>query len=351
MKTKLLIASLCLILLSVHSKAQFITKYPEIPRIDVHAHPGNNYKAIRSLLEFREHMITETKADVAMWINVGARTGGETAIDTITEVSKNRIMTCISDYTPHKGLTHKAKDMPGYLKKGYVGYKIWYGTMLQQVADGMIKEGDKDAKYLYVDDPNNEEVIAAMEKSGMVMASLHIADPNGPFEKRTLCDGCYCPDPVEFWRSITGLERILQRHPNLVVVSAHGAWLMVQEAQLDYLRYLCKTYPNFYVDLAAGWLFPANRENLRDFFIEYSGHLLFATDIGWDNNYSPALSDNINNYSSLFRLYETDDAIEGFPIKQGLNLPKEVLENIYYKNAIKVYPGLSARMRALGYKL
>jgi len=344
-------AILGLVLISITNQAQYITKHPEIPRIDVHTHPGNNYQAIRAYLAFRDQLLSESKADAAMWINLGNDYGGgEAAIDTITEVSKGRIMTCISDFTPHKGLTHKAEDIPGYLKKGYVGYKIWYGTLFQLFTKGILKEGDKGIKYLYLDDPHHEPVFSAMEKAGMVMASVHIADPNGPFGNRRPSKECFCPDPVEFWRSIMGLERVLQRHPNLVIVAAHGAWLMVQDAQLDFLRYMFKTYPNFYVDLAAGDYYLCNRENLRDLFIEYSDHLLFATDIGWESDNS-SIPDIVTRYARLFQILETEDLIKGFPLKQGLNLPKEVLENIYYKNALRIYPGLSERMRRLGYKI
>jgi hypothetical protein len=348
---KLFVIVIFALLLSLTIYGQNITKYPDIPRIDVHSHSDNNYLTIRSYLEFRDRMLSETKTDLAMWINVGGRMEGEKAIDTISTVSQGRIMTCISDYTPHKGLTHKAKDIPGYLKRGYVGYKIWYGTLLQQFTKGNLKEGDKDIRYLYIDDPHHEPVISAMEKHGMVMASVHIADPNGPFGKRRPTEECFCPDPVEFWRSITGLERVLRRHPELVVVAAHGAWLMVQDAQLDFLRYLFDTYPHFYVDLAVtdSYYVDIDRENLRDLFIEYSDRVLFGTDIAKMD--SAGIQSAIKRYSRSFRILETEDFIEGFSLKQGLNLPREVLENIYYKNALRLYPGLSERMRSLGYKI
>jgi hypothetical protein len=350
MKQVSLIALFGLILLALPARSQYVTKYPEIPRIDVHTHPANHYDVIRSFLAGRELLLSECKADVAMWINLGSISGGETAIDTINEVSHGRIASCISDYTPHKGLTHKPEDMAGYLKKGYVGYKIWHGTVEQLVSEGTYQEGDPDIRYLYLDDPHHEPVIAAMEKTGMVMASVHIADPNGPFSNRKLCEGCFCPDPVIFWRSMMGLERVLQRHPNLVVVAAHGCWLMVQDAQLDFLRYLFKTYPNFYTDIAAtGFFTDVSRDNIRDLFVEYSDHLLFGTDLSWTGSMDPGDFARTNNY--LFRCLETADELPDFPLKKGLDLPEEILENIYYRNALKVYPGLAERMQRLGYRI
>ena len=152
-----------------------------------------------------------------------------------------------------------------------------------------------------------------------------------------------------------GLERVLQRHPNLVIVAAHGSWLVCQDAQLDYLRYMLKTYPNFYVDLAATDQYYnfVNRENLRDLFIEYSDRILFGTDVGGYEN--SAIPDYVIRYANSFQILETEDIVAsgffGSKPTTGLNLPKEVLEKIYYKNAMKLYPGLSERMRRLGYKV
>ena len=329
-----------LILFTFPAQSQYVTKYPEIPRIDVHTHVYNNYPAIGAYLSLRDQMLSDRKIDMAMWICLG----GEAAIDSITEVSKGRIMTTISDYSPQRGLTHKAEDIAGYLKKGYVGYKIWQGPYYRK-----LKEGEKGIKY--IDDPAHESVFAAMEKAGMVGASVHIADPNGPFGNR----GKWCADPVEFWREIMGLERVLQRHPNLVIIAAHGSWLVCQDAQLDYLRYMLKTYPNFYVDLAATdqYYNLVSRENLRDLLIEFSDRILFGTDIG---PYAvSAIPGNVTRYAHSFQILETEDVVEagffGSKPTTGLNLPKDVLEKIYYKNAMKLYPGLTERMRRLGYKV
>lgn len=340
---KTLSAILSLILISFSGLSQFVTKYPEIPRIDVHTHISNSYPGIVNYLAMRDSLIAKDKIDVAMWINLGkgGAERGERAIDTITEVSKGRIMSCIFDFTPHRGLTHQPEDMAGYLKKGYVGYKIWQGPYYR-----VLKEGENGIKYL--DDPAHEPVIAAMEKAGMVMASVHVADPNGPFGNR----GKWCVDPVEYWREVMGLERVLQRHPKLVVVGAHLSWLICQDAQIDYLRFMLSTYPNYYVDLAATFQYYhlVNQGNLRDFMIQYADRILFGTDEGIYPDKS-TIAAHRDKYSNYFQVLETSDLSTGSNPTPGLNLPKEVLEKIYYKNALKIYPGLADRMRKLGYKI
>jgi hypothetical protein len=337
MKTTLII--LGTILLPVLSFSQFITQYPEIPRIDVHTHVHNNYNGISNYLALRDKLLKDHRIDIAMWINLG----GDAAIDSVNTASGGRIMTSISDYAPHRGLTYKSEDIAKSLDKGHIGYKLWHGPY-QRV---LKKTGGVGIKYF--DDPAHEPVLSAMEKVGFPGASVHIADPNGPFGDR----GKWAADPVEFWRQIIGLERVLQRHPDLVLVVAHGAWLVCQDAQLDFLRYLFSTYPNFYVDLSATfqYFYLVNHDNLRDLIIEYSDRILYGTDIGTVQD--TAISDFVQRYNRTFRILETDQMVEGGffgmnPVR-GLDLPKEVLEKIYFKNAARIYPGLADRMNALGY--
>jgi predicted TIM-barrel fold metal-dependent hydrolase len=139
---------------------------------------------------------------------------------------------------------------------------------------------------------------------------------------------------------------VLTKHPNLKVVAAHCSWLICQDAQIDYLRFCLTTFPNLNIDLAATFQYfnMVNYDNLRDFMIEYADRILFGTDIGrWETK--EETKNMVKAYNNCFRIMETDDMVEGSffgnePIK-GLNLPREVLEKIYYKNAIRLYPKLS----------
>lgn len=341
MRTRLCI--ICLVILPVSGLAQSTqyTIYPDIPRIDVHTHVYNDYKSIVNYLEMRDLLISGHKIDLAMWISLG----GESSIDSINEVSKGRIMTCISDYAPHRGLTHKPTDIAPSLKRGYVGYKIWHGPSYRRLDAG--EEGIK-----YVDDPAHESVLAAMEREGMVAASMHISDPFGPFGNR----GKWAVNTVEYWRQIIGLERVLQRHPKLIIVTAHCSWLICQDAQIDFLRYLLSTYPNLYVDLAATFQFfhLVDYDNLRDFIIGYSDRILYGTDISRIED-SSRIPNYVQRYFKTFQILETDMEVEGgffgSNTIKGLNLPREVLEKIYYRNTINIYSGIRERMRILGYKI
>ena len=53
----------------------------------------------------------------------------------------------------------------------------------------------------------------------------------------------------------------------------------------------------------------------------------------------------LSAYNRCFRILESDEMVEGsfFGMEaiKGLNLPREVLELIYYKNALRLYPRVS----------
>jgi len=312
--------------------SQMKTNYPDIPRIDVHTHAGNDYEAIQKYLDVRDVLQSDYSTDLAMWINLSDKRNPITNVDSVFLASQNRMLCAYGDYEAARGFKHKPEDLELKREQGFIGFKIWYGPYYR-----VLEEGEEGLPY--VDDPANEPMFAKMEELGILASSLHIADPNGPFGNRTP----WCEDPVEYWREITGLYNVLNKHPDLKLVAAHGAWLVCQDAQIDYLRFLLSTFPNFNVDLAATFQYfsMVNYDNLRDFMIEYADRILFGTDIGrWQAN-----EETLNRaeaYMRCFRILETSEIVDGSffgddPIK-GLNLPREVLEKIYYKNALRIYP-------------
>jgi predicted TIM-barrel fold metal-dependent hydrolase len=197
-----------------------------------------------------------------------------------------------------------------------------------------------------IDDIRYADFFSALERANVLMASLHIADPNGPFDDRQP----WMADPAYYWTQIRAFENMLAKYPQLTVVAAHGAWLVCQDGQIDYLRYMLSTYPNLYMDISATfhYMHLVNRDNLRDFYIEYQDRILYGTD-------GERVPDGIihhiaDQYAHTLAVLETDQTINGNggffgnnPVN-GLELPKEVLEKIYYKNALQLYPRLKEAM-------
>ncbi|NND31848.1 MAG: amidohydrolase family protein [Saprospiraceae bacterium] len=324
---------------------QFKTKYPDVPRIDVHTHVAADVQGIANYLALRTNMLERHDIDFALWINLGDRNNPLVDPIIVEQASEGRMLCSIADYAAHDGLDHDPDSLQHYLDAGFVGYKIWSGPWYRRLEEQ--SEG-----HPYIDDLAHEPTFAEMERIGMVGASVHIADPNGPWGNR----GDWLADPVEYWKEITAWTRVLEKHPDLVVVMAHGNWLLCQDAQIDYLRYLLTTFPNLNIDLAATFQYfhLVQTENLRAFMIEWADRILYATDIGkWTSQ--EQTTERMEQYLRTFQILETDKQIAGGffggPTIPGLNLPKEVLEKIYFKNAARLYPRVKEQLIHLGYEL
>jgi hypothetical protein len=327
------------------AEAQFRSEFKDIPRIDVHTHVANDLEGISKYFDARKMLSDSHAIDLAFWINLGDRNAPIMDLSAVLQAGQGRMSCAISDYAAHDGLDHATSDLKGYLDQGYVGYKIWSGPWYRRLEK-------KEDGYPYIDDPAHEPTFAEMERIGMVGASIHIADPNGPWDDRKE----WLSDPIEYWKEIQAWHTVLSRHPNLTVVMAHSNWLICQDAQIDYLRYLLATFPNLNIDLAATfqYYYLVSRDNLRAFMIEYADRILFATDIGkWSD--SAETAERAQQYLRAFKILETDQKVEGGffggPEIQGLALPKEVLEKIYFKNALRIYPGVKEKMIKLGYQI
>lgn len=322
--------------------SSFKTLYPAIPRIESHAHVGHDPKLIRRYHRLRELMLDSLGADLAMWINLGNKGEVIDDLDAVEKAGRARLLSCISDFKPHDGLDIPPDSLKRYLDQGFVGYKIWAGPPARRLAAG-------EKGYPYIDNPVHIPTFNEMERIGMVAASIHIADPNGPFHERTK----WLPDPVAFWTQMMAFKTVVERHPKLVFVAAHAMWSICQDAQIDYLRFMLSTHPNLHIDLAATFQYYdlVSRDNLRDFMIEYSDRILFGTDISrWEDGRTASY---VPRYARCFQMLETDEMVEGGFFggrkTQGLKLPPESLENIYYRNAARIYPRVGEQLKTLGY--
>jgi hypothetical protein len=329
MKISLLLA-LALGALPASLPAQtFQTRYPDIPRIDAHMHvAAKDRESPAAYLALRQAVKQHCGADLALWINVT-----QADLGFLTSATEGRMLGCFSTYYPAvKGFEHhRPEDLARFQQAGYLGYKVWYGPSARQ-GEGV--------RYPYLDDPALEPAWRDLEAADVLLTSLHVADPNGPFDFRTK----WAADPVDYWRQISAFERVLHRHPRLRVVAAHGVWLMTQNAQLDYLRYLLATYPNLNIDIAATFQYSnlPSYDNLRDFYLGHQDRIV------WGSDNVAALTEKTatsfrKKYVDWFRFLETDEVLSDVTTAnkqpmRGLGLPREVLERIYYRNALRLYP-------------
>ena len=141
------------------------------------------------------------------------------------------------------------------------------------------------------------------------------------------------------WETIIGEQHdIFRRHPNTIFINAHMGWY---PNNLQRLSELLDEIPNMYVEIGAVIAELGRQPRMASkFFEEYQDRVLFGKD-----SYRP------EEYPTYFRVLETAD--EYFPYYKryhafwkmyGIDLSDEILEKLYYKNALKIIPGLDASM-------
>jgi predicted TIM-barrel fold metal-dependent hydrolase len=326
-----LIAALCLSGLCSYTLPQERPDYSSIPRIDVHAHVGSlenmsSYMAMRSALQ------SKYREDIAIWINVksplGPRGEGLSWLKEVEEKYQGRFLTCLTNHNIAKGLKFSPEEIGEWMDRGVVGYKIWVGVSPA------------------INNPANDATLTKMEQMRFPGASVHIAQP---YPTR------WVMDPVKFWEAQHAWKAVLDRHPKLLVVNAHMLDFFNSDEQLAYLGYMLETYPNLNVDLAARFqqFHRMTREKLRDFIIKYSDRILFGTDIS--DVKAESVPDMVERYHRCFQLAETENVVQGGFFgrteTKGLALPRDVLEKIYFRNAMRIYPRVGDVLTKLGYSV
>jgi len=149
--------------------------------------------------------------------------------------------------------------------------------------------------------------------------------------------------------------RVVERHPQLAIVGVHFGDDAEDPAEVGRLL---DRLPNLYVDAGArlGEL-GANAAAMRAACAAHPDRVLFATDLQWIEGPKPDLKavvlgtgrparsvEEIRRFfESTWRFFETRDAAipsptpEGKATLEGLGLPREVLEEVYHRNAERLF--------------
>ncbi len=131
-------------------------------------------------------------------------------------------------------------------------------------------------------------------------------------------------------------DRMLLKHPDTNFILAHMGW---HANDLGRLGKLFDRLPNLYAEVGAV-LYDLGRQPRfgRDFFEKYQDRILFGKD-----SFQP------DEYPYYWRVFETRDEYfdyyrdyHAFWKLYGMELSDAVLKKIYYKNALKVVPGIPA---------
>jgi uncharacterized protein len=139
---------------------------------------------------------------------------------------------------------------------------------------------------------------------------------------------------VRFEELMAERDRMVKKHPKTKFVLAHMGW---HANDLGRLGKMFDEMPNAYAEVGA-ILYDVGRQPrfAREFFIKYQDRILFGKD-----SFQP------DEYPYYFRVFETADEYfdyyrdyHAFWKLYGIDLPDDVLRKLYYKNALKLVPGM-----------
>ncbi len=150
------------------------------------------------------------------------------------------------------------------------------------------------------------------------------------------------PEYPSYEDQINARDRFLERHSDMRFVAAHLASL---EWDSDELAKRFDRFPNMAADMAARichlpFQSQKDREKVRDFFIKYQDRLIYGTDggMGQNEDANDARAGTHEKWLEDWKYFVTDETMSVRSVNgefQGLKLPKEVVDKIYYANAVK----------------
>lgn len=230
-----------------------------------------------------------------------------------------------------------AQRLRQQVARGAQGLKIWkpFGLHVRDPQGNLVK----------VDDPRLDAIWAtAAELKLPVM--IHVADPVAFFdpldehnerweELQGHPDWHFLSPPFPpFIEILEGLANLVARHPQTTFIGAHvGCYA----ENLSWVGSLLDCCSNFNVDISAR-LGELGRQpyTARKFFLKYADRILFGLDA----------APSIEFYRIQYRFLETDDEYFNYNVGEvpfqgrwyiyGLHLPDEVLEKVYYRNAMRI---------------
>lgn len=313
------------------------------PFIDIH-----NHRPLNPSPEDLAKMVSEMdEMNMAVLINLSGG-NGQTLADGVKNTKgrypKRFVVFANIDFdgvgTPGWG-EKAARQLEEDVKNGAEGLKIFKSLGLT------IR--DTDGKRVHTDDPRLDPIwkkCAELKIPVLIHTGEPIAffDPHDEYNERWL-ELKQFPDrarPAErypSWEEVMAEQhRLFEKHPKTKFIAAHMGWLA---NDLKRLGELVDRYPNVYPEVAAVVAELGRQPRFaREFFIKYQDRLLFGKD-----TYRPS------EYHMYFRLFETYDEYfdyfrrrHAFWQMYGLGLPDDVLKKLYYKNALKLLPGIDRTM-------
>lgn len=319
-----------------------IVKKAKFRFIDVH---GHQYRmATQDLSPVVAAMDT---LNMGIMVNLSGRSGDnlKNAVKNVADNFPNRFVVFANvnfDGAGADGWIEKTvNQLKQDVKNGARGLKVYKSL-------GMYNK-DVDGKRLAIDDARLDPIWETCAEMGIPVL-IHAADPKSfwddfnsdnerwlelkthPRRKRD------ASNPAPWEQIIQEQHNMFKKHSKTTFINAHMGWFA---NNLGKLSELLDEMPNMNVGIGAIIAELGRQPRFaKAFFIKYQDRILFGKD-----SWKP------EEFPTYFRVLESAD--EYFPYHKkyhafwpmyGLDLPDEVLKKVYYKNALRIVPGLDRTM-------
>ena len=319
--------------------AQHPVARAKYPFIDVHNHQDRATSAEKAA----ELIAAMDKMNMAVMVNLSGGQGEEfkTGLANLKGRYPDRFLVFANvdfkKYDEPDFAVNAARQLEIDVRNGAQGLKIYKNL-------GMFLK-DKNGKRVRTDDPRLDPIF---QKAGelKIPVLIHTGEPSPfwlPVDKHNerWLELQQFPNRrrntsefASFEETMGEQHNLFRRHPKTIFINAHLGWLGNDLARLGKLM---DELPNMYTEIGAV-LAELGRQprTAREFLIKYQDRVLFGKDI-----WAP------EEYPVYFRVLETADEYFDYYRKRhafwkmyGLDLPDEVLKKIYYKNALRIIPGI-----------
>jgi predicted TIM-barrel fold metal-dependent hydrolase len=153
------------------------------------------------------------------------------------------------------------------------------------------------------------------------------------------------PEAPSYDDQINARDNLLRKHPGLNFIAAHLASL---EWNVDEIAIRLDMFPNMNIDMSARmahlqYQSVADRERVRNFIIKYQDRMAYGTDItinSAESNPEARSKALLERWQSNWIYLATDSVQKIRNISgdvKGLQLPKEVIDKIYKRNADRFF--------------
>lgn len=245
------------------------------------------------------------------------------------------------------------------VENGAVGVKVWKNI-------GMV-ERDVEGARIFLNDERFNALAVHLDENGIPLIA-HQGEPRNcwlPLDQMTTNnDRLYFSSHPEYYMHLHPKEpryeelmsvrdEFVARYPDLNFIGAHLASL---EWSVDEIAEFLDTYPNATVDMAARMSEVQNQSNqdhdkVRQFFIDYQDRILYGSDLTHNpmsddmREQNPPVADDFGAQADTvwradWRYLATENSQFVGALQAdtaGLNLPRSVIDKIYYDNAVRVF--------------